>query len=154
MICFKCNKEAEEKMFAVFKHRDGRAGRRNVCKECRNKYALDNFEKQKLYRQNYNSLNKTRKSERDLSRRMKVKNIVDKIKEENPCSDCGIYFPPVAMDFDHIGPKNKSIANMVSQAYKIDLILEEIKNCEIVCACCHRIRTSNRKQNLSKVKPC
>lgn len=85
---------------------------------------------------------------RDRDRKVSVKAEVDRLKDV-PCADCGNRFPAVAMDFDHIGPKNKSIATMVSQGYKIDLILEEIRKCEVVCACCHRVRTSFRKDNLA-----
>ncbi len=53
------------------------------------------------------------------------------------------------MDFDHLGAKTKSVAMMVAQSYKLELILEEIKKCEVVCACCHRIRTERRKQNFA-----
>jgi len=77
------------------------------------------------------------------------KNVIDKIKSDAKCADCKMNFPSVAMDFDHVNGKNKNIACMVSQGYKLDLILEEIKLCEIVCACCHRVRTQERKQNRS-----
>lgn len=81
-----------------------------------------------------------------------MKAVIDAIKAKTPCRDCKRRFPPVAMDFDHRFGKNRSIANMVSGAYRIDLILEEIKLCDLVCACCHRIRTAARKQNFAPVK--
>lgn len=150
MKCSKCGLEKDHFAFATFRHRDGRVGRRGICKECRGQYAHDNFEKMKSYREAYNKKNRTRKAEDALKRRQSSRSVLDKIKSETPCADCGLYFHPVAMDFDHIHGKNKSIASMVSQAYKLEIILEEIKLCEIVCACCHRIRTHNRKQNIGR----
>lgn len=149
--CTKCGKISEDHAFATFRYRDGRIGRRNVCLECRAKYHQENFDRLQKYRKEYNKKNRTRKAIESAKRREESKAIVNKIKEENPCADCGGYFPAVAMDFDHVEPKAKGIANMVSQGYSPKLILEEIKKCELVCACCHRIRTAKRKENLS---PC
>lgn len=147
MNCSKCGEYTEERSFATFKSRKGETRRRGVCKKCRQKYQEENFEALKKYRHEYNKKNRTKKAIESDKRRTAVKQVINKIKSEVPCADCGNYFPSVAMDFDHVRGKNKSIASMVSQAYKIDLILEEIKLCDIVCACCHRVRTSNRRQN-------
>jgi len=152
MECSKCGKQTEDRAFATYKHRDGRIGRRTVCKKCRASYQDDNFEKMKAYRKQYNIKNRTKKATEQSKRRQAVKLVIDKIKSETPCCDCGRKFHPVAMDFDHIKGKRKSIASMYSQAYKIDLILEEIERCEVVCACCHRIRTMERRENLSPKK--
>lgn len=60
-----------------------------------------------------------------------------------PCTDCGKSFPPIAMDFDHVrGEKVLSIAQMRSVHW--DLVLIELAKCEVVCANCHRVRTSTR----------
>jgi len=150
--CTKCGKRGDEYAFAKFKHRDGRIGRRNVCLECRAAHQTENYEHYKKYRKEYNKRTKTKRQKAAKARRMEVKQIVDDIKEKTPCADCGNHFPAVCMDFDHVGQKNRSVANMVSGAYKIDLILEEIKICEVVCACCHRIRTRDKKKNLAPPK--
>lgn len=150
MKCSKCKKYTPYHAFAEFTHRDGRIGKRSVCRVCRGEYATKNFERLKKYRKEYNKNNRTKKAIDTAKRRDEIKNIVNTIKQASPCKDCGGFFAAVAMDFDHIKRKNKSIANMVSQSYKIDLILEEIKLCEIVCACCHRVRTAKRKQNMGK----
>jgi hypothetical protein len=69
--------------------------------------------------------------------------IISSLKSR-PCIDCGLCFPPCAMDFDHIsGDKVVSIAwlrNMCSPS----ALVEELKKCELVCSNCHRIRTSMR----------
>jgi hypothetical protein len=152
MICSKCQKETPHGQFATFKDRNGVNRRRGICRQCRNQYAIDNFEERQKYRKSYYTKNRSKKRQKDADRRAEIKKVIDKIKAESPCVDCGRYFPPVAMDFDHVRGKTKGVANFVSGAYKLDLILEEIKLCELVCACCHRIRTARRKDNLSPVK--
>jgi hypothetical protein len=146
--CAKCGQQKPLDRFSTFTSRRGETKPRGSCWECRGQYAQINFTARAAYRRDYNQRKRSIKRERDRQRRLTTKNAVDKLKE-GPCADCGRRFPPVAMDFDHVGPKSKSVANMVAQAYKIDLILEEIKKCELVCACCHRVRTAARNDNLN-----
>jgi hypothetical protein len=81
-------------------------------------------------------------SNRDLA---DLKRIVVIEKKNAPCADCGRKFPTEAMDFDHIrGIKKFSIARAVRQPVSMKQFLEEIEKCEVVCACCHRIRTTHR----------
>lgn len=148
MKCSQCKEEKEAHSFATFRSRKGEIRRRGVCKNCRGKYAIENFEKLQVWRLNYNIKNKSKKRLRDADRRRQIKEKIDEIKSV-PCKDCGRQWLPIAMDFDHIKGKNRSIARMVGGAYSLQLILEEIKLCEVVCACCHRIRTAARKQNLA-----
>lgn len=64
-----------------------------------------------------------------------------------PCGDCGIRFPRVCMDFDHVsGEKILSISKMVHKDFSMEAILAEVAKCEVVCSNCHRIRTANRGQ--------
>jgi hypothetical protein len=84
-----------------------------------------------------------------------------------PCADCGKKYPPCCMDFDHIGKKTKGIGQLLSSS--TSRILTELGKCELVCACCHRVRTksklwgdtSNRRRrkhyqkiNALKAEPC
>lgn len=72
--------------------------------------------------------------------------------KDNPCMDCGLKFPPVCMDFDHVrGEKLFNISKLAKRFYKMETLKEEIAKCDLVCACCHRIRTANRTK-LSKVQ--
>lgn len=63
----------------------------------------------------------------------------------NPCMDCG-ESNPIVLDFDHKNPKEKfkNISDMRRSAYSLEKIKEEIDKCEVVCANCHRIRTSTQ----------
>lgn len=149
MKCSQCKKHTPSYAFATFRTRKGEVRRRGVCKECRGSYAKKNFKRLQLWRRKYNKRNKSERYLRQVRLRIEARSVVEKLKSETPCADCGKKFPPVAMDFDHIGPKSTEISRMFSGGYKLDLIMAEIKLCEIVCACCHRIRTQKRKQNQS-----
>lgn len=66
------------------------------------------------------------------------------IKFERPCYDCGNFFRPECMDFDHVsGEKLFDLAAGASHSW--DSVRLEIDKCDLVCACCHRIRTQQRK---------
>lgn len=147
MICTECKKYTDARAFAKFKNRTGKICRRGICQECRGKRAFENFEYLKKWRKDYNVKNRTKREIQQAERRLIAKTIIDDIKSKTPCMDCHRKFPATAMDFDHVRGKNRAISALVSGAYKLALILEEIKLCDIVCACCHRIRTAARKQN-------
>lgn len=69
---------------------------------------------------------------------------VDQIKTK-PCLDCGRTFDPVCMDFDHLSDnKDTEVSKMVGKGASIEKIQAEIDKCELVCACCHRLRTKRR----------
>jgi hypothetical protein len=70
------------------------------------------------------------------------------------CADCEGYFPPEAMDFDHVrGKKVKQISCM--KGMKRERILFEIAKCDLICTNCHRIRTiaRKRKNKISESRP-
>lgn len=79
---------------------------------------------------------------RTLARRRLNTEFINLVKEE-PCMDCKNTFPPECMDFDHVrGEKRRNLAQ--SSAMSLESIVAEIKKCELVCANCHRIRTTAR----------
>ena len=66
--------------------------------------------------------------------------------KSRPCMDCGACFPPCAMDFDHRpGTAKRFAVNNSKVLYGLDTLVAEIAKCDIVCACCHRIRTEARR---------
>jgi len=145
--CSKCKRRRPLVGFATFRGRDGTARRRGVCVECRDAYAQENFETLQEWRRKYNKKNRSKKQARDKRRRDEARAFVDAFKRR-PCADCGGEFPPVAMDLDHVrGAKFKSVATLVGGAYRLELIQAELEKCEVVCACCHRVRTAQRKEN-------
>ena len=69
--------------------------------------------------------------------------------KSGPCTDCGVTFPAVCMDFDHVpgrGDKIKEVSKMArsSGAAVTARISAEIAKCDLVCANCHRIRSCQR----------
>ena len=73
---------------------------------------------------------------------------IRELKELNPCTDCGNTYAPECMDFDHLPQfeKKANIALMVASGSTWKLISQELAKCELVCANCHRVRTTQRIQ--------
>lgn len=68
------------------------------------------------------------------------------LKLGRPCYDCGGEFPPECLDWDHLpGTEKRFMASKVDN-HSFDSIIDEIAKCQLVCACCHRIRTDRRKE--------
>ena len=68
-------------------------------------------------------------------------------KKNVPCMDCGNSFPTCAMDFDHRPDEDKSMnISVLMRNWKVSesALLKEIDKCDVVCANCHRIRTTAR----------
>jgi acetolactate synthase regulatory subunit len=100
----------------------------------------------KRYQSAYRQLNGDRIKDHRTNLKLEKKALIEKIKAD-PCTDCGRTFDACAMDFDHVhGDKTDNIAQMVNAAYSIETLKAEIAKCELVCACCHRVRTKVRGQ--------
>lgn len=63
------------------------------------------------------------------------------------CIDCGYNERPEALDFDHV--RGEKLFNISAAVWRCrqpwTAVLMEIDKCDIVCANCHRIRTSDRR---------
>lgn len=68
--------------------------------------------------------------------------------KNKPCADCGIQYPPVCMDFDHLPGAEKKfyLSRAMFRRYSFAQIQAEIAKCDVVCANCHRLRTAARQQ--------
>jgi hypothetical protein len=73
--------------------------------------------------------------------------LITQYKLEQGCNDCGYRDHPEALELDHLpgSKKMKAISAMVGSASKVRLEAELAK-CEVVCANCHRVRTSKRRK--------
>lgn len=71
-----------------------------------------------------------------------------RVKEESPCTDCGVSYPYYVMDFDHLRDKKFGL-NRASVPRGWNAIQAEIDKCELVCANCHRQRTHSRLQTVT-----
>jgi hypothetical protein len=74
---------------------------------------------------------------------------IQKIKEASPCTDCDKSFPYYVMDFDHRDPATKfaDVSSMVKRMFAWDKVLAEVAKCDLVCVCCHRLRTYDGDEN-------
>jgi hypothetical protein len=61
----------------------------------------------------------------------------------HPCIDCGERDPRV-LDFDHVGEKRELVSSLVARGARWSRIAEEIAQCEVRCANCHRRVTARR----------
>ena len=68
------------------------------------------------------------------------------LKSSRPCTDCGGWFHPAAMTFDHLRGTSKrgDVSNLLYAGYR-KVLLDEIAKCELVCANCHAVRTFMRE---------
>ncbi len=113
--------------------------------------AYKNSEDQKAASSRHYYANKERYLARNKKYRQEISEYVNKIKEEKPCSDCGIYYPFYVMDFDHLeGVDKLGIISYFSKTGRIGALKKEILKCEVVCANCHRTRTHKRLQKLKQ----
>ena len=122
----------------AFDYRDAAHTRlQSYCRECA-KVAWRDWYGEPNNRKHHLSLVAKRRR-----RRIKRHRAIVREAKRQPCIDCGMTFPPEAMDFDHIGLKKNEVSRLVYLS-GTDALLEEIKRCEVVCANCHRIRTLRR----------
>lgn len=132
----------------------------DLCKKCNRTLPIELLVKDKRQKKGYRyhcleCLSLYRKTQRKYSPRRGLprnaqdnKDYLDKLRDV-PCLDCGNRFPSCAMDFDHIAEKSFSIMSHYRDK-TIDELAAEVAKCEIVCACCHRIRTHARRMWLHR----
>jgi hypothetical protein len=95
----------------------------------------------KRYAANPGKKARERKTAAD-NRRSKFNALMERIKS-GPSTDCGGRFPVCAMDFDHCrGEKKFEVSRGLDKPSAA--VTEEIANCDLVCAVCHRVRTAKR----------
>lgn len=73
--------------------------------------------------------------------------LLQEIKLERGCADCGYNEYACVLDFDHRLGEEKlyTPAHMPKYKLSIERMMAEIAKCDVVCANCHRIRTMKRK---------
>jgi HNH endonuclease len=122
-VCGRCHRTLEATEF----HRG-----QSQCKECRREYMRQRGDLHRV---------QSRRA-RDKRRAIARAYITDLLRA-GVCTDCGLTDPAV-LEFDHVGPKWMEVGKLVREAYRLSRIKEEIENCELVCANCHRRRTALR----------
>lgn len=135
--CNKCRKIKDLSCFRPHRTR----GLQSSCIECRAVYNRAHYVKD---REKYRSRTKVANAEK----KKKFFEFIDSFKDL-PCTDCSRCWPPEAMDFDHLPQFEKEYGISRMWHKSEEEILEEVKKCELVCACCHRIRTQQRNTRIA-----
>jgi hypothetical protein len=65
------------------------------------------------------------------------------ILRRHPCVDCQ-EGDPIVLEFDHIGPKRALVTQLARDGCSLATIDQEIRQCEVRCANCHRRVTAMR----------
>ena len=152
-VCTKCKILKDYSYFCS----DKRAldGKNSACKSCEKKRAQDylsnpdNLKKRNASCKIWAKNNKSKIDNIQKNFRIKRRDILWDLKKKSPCTDCGYYYHPVVMDYDHVSDdKSYEVGKM--KTHKQKTMLEEISKCELVCSNCHRIRTAIRAGIISK----
>ena len=131
--CCMCGEEKKANLENFAWHRKEKGTYQSYCRPCQRKYRRRHYlqNKQKYIDKAKKWDEKTRK---EFYLWLKTKS----------CQDCGNPDFRV-LEFDHVrGSKKMPISQMIARFGK-NVLQEEIKKCDIVCANCHRIRTAERE---------
>lgn len=110
--------------------------------------AYKDKEQQREAQRRYYQANKELYNKRAKERQARVRKKIREIKETSPCTDCGVNYPFYVMQFDHLEEFEKvgNIGKLIVHR-GVNVVMEEIEKCEVVCANCHADRTWKRLQN-------
>lgn len=119
-----------------------------VCVDCRRKLPVECYS---LHRGGTGDLFRNRRCNQCRARRQAGSPYVQSKRQlvadakSVPCCDCGKNYPTEGMEFDHVrGKKEFNIGSAVHWA-PIGRLKDEMAKCDVVCAVCHRVRTSKLK---------
>ena len=115
--------------------RKHRLQRDTYCRPCRSAYGKEHYQANK---QRY--IDQAQAAKR-RTRIVRTEYLIEYFAS-HPCLDCG-ETDPVVLEFDHVRTKRFDIGQRLIHV-RWGEILREIKQCEVVCANCHRRRTARR----------
>lgn len=113
-----------------------RGKQRSNCRDCVSKYTKQHYLENKVY-----YLRKAKINRKNAQARLRK--FLWNYKKKHPCVDCG-ETDSIVLEFDHLYDKIDGLASMATRALSLKTIIKEIAKCEVVCANCHRRRTSER----------
>lgn len=131
--CFRCGENRSNGDF-----HDSRTGQFSYCSECRRAYD----------RRYYAERGREARLERGRARRAAAREWLDSLRRGVPCADCGESFPGPVMHWDHLpGYRKLDAVSSVARERHRDVALAEMRKCELVCANCHAVRTTERARS-------
>ena len=118
-----------------------------ICRSCDSeatrRWQRANPEKHRLNKSRSQKRNRPAANKRPSS--AKIRAIIGAVKDR-PCKDCGQQYCPLVMEFDHVrGVKNFGLAKGLTK--NVNVVIEEMDKCDVVCSNCHRFRTLKRRKN-------
>lgn len=137
-VCTKCKENLPDSSYNIKKiNKNGTLQKQSICIECNKIYQKEHYvkNKEKYYLKARNWENEYKKN---------VYSVLMEMTKDG-CVKCGEkHF--ACLQFDHIerDKKTSNISTMIRDTKKIDLILEEIKKCNILCANCHAKKTAEQ----------
>src|SRR5579883_2735517 len=143
----KCGKCSEIKPFTEFyKSYTKRCGYGSYCKPCQHQHYKQRYEyRTKILKQEWQPF---KDEYRDRNR-----HFITEYLKKHPCVDCG-ETDILVLEFDHVrGKKEGNVSAMVNCAFSLEAVQREVAKCEVRCANCHRRRTAEQFQWLSKRAP-
>jgi 5-methylcytosine-specific restriction endonuclease McrA len=142
--CYSCKKDLSIEWFARRSDRPHLFISR--CYPCSAKYQSEWYKTSSVERREKSAANRAN------YKRM-GKDYIKSYKERSLCVDCGKKWPDYVLDFDHILGNKKAIVSSMPGQYPLDIIIQEIAKCEVVCARCHRYRTQARLTGCVNLNP-
>lgn len=112
----KCTKCKQEKSLSEFYRKSARTDR-TYCKRCFMDTIVERRVKRKLWAITYKG---------------------------GKCENCGYNEHPEVLDFDHIDRSQKKYRPAQVLKYSMKKIKEELDNCRLLCANCHRLKTAGK----------
>lgn len=150
--CWKC--ETTKAVADFSKDKSRQDGMNPLCKPCAKATRQAYLEKhpdaqREAYAKWYaKPENAKRANSASIERNRERADLLIKQFKSHACMDCGNTFPTCCMDFDHrLGAEKSFELRYRNFACKpIEVLIDEIAKCDLVCANCHRIRTVTRNQ--------
>lgn len=84
-------------------------------------------------------------NQRTRDKRSQMRRLIQDVKTNKRCVDCGEDYPHWILEFDHLRDKDFTIGACHTHTLSLDILQREIEKCDIVCANCHKTRTFLRK---------
>ena len=138
--CIRCGVDKPD---ADFAWRDKTRGRRFAhCRACQSKYSRKHYEQNRAKYIAKASARKRRLADENRARMLEF-------LAENQCVDCG-ESDLVVLEFDHLRDKTFEISQVLRDR-EWSVIIEKIAKCDVVCANCHRRRTSARQGSVRSI---
>ena len=134
-ICITCGEEKAEEQFSWRWQAQG--VRQKVCKACRKIEISQWYERHK--EEHLLNVRKNTDAQRQV-----LREYIRAYLAQHPCVECG-ESDLVVLEFDHLSDKERAVSEMVGRGVSIEKLQREIEKCQVLCANCHRRKTTRER---------